>query len=423
MSLSSSDRQQILDIDLPIFIHILTPALPTPQLTIPHYRSIFMTKIQPSSRTTRPTLLRSELGLIVGLATTAVVWLAIPDWFADPAATPTRSAILFVGLFLVILWSAFSVVRHADCLAILLGEPLGTIILTIAVIGIEVTMISTVMLTGDANPELGRDTMFSVLMLVLNGLVGVTLVVGGMKHHESIFNLRGANAYLSMLIPLAVLGLVLPRYATSTDDASASVLISIFLIAICVCLYIVFLGVQTMWHRHFFTEAIDGDDEFGVVDEHDPPASIRSVPVHTILLIATMLPVVLLSKKLAILLDVGVSQLGAPVALAGLIVAVLVLTPEGVAAVRAAMNNRMQRGINICLGSAVATISLTVPAVIIIGFITGLNVQLGLDSLDILLLALTLLVSTVTFASGRTNVLQGTVHIVLFLAWVVLIFD
>jgi Ca2+:H+ antiporter len=265
--------------------------------------------------------------------------------------------------------------------------------------------------------------MFSVLMLVLNGLVGVTLVVGGMKHHESIFNLRGANAYLSMLIPLAVLGLVLPRYATSTDDASASVLISIFLIAICVCLYIVFLGVQTMWHRHFFTEAIDGDDEFGVVDEHDPPASIRSVPVHTILLIATMLPVVLLSKKLAILLDVGVSQLGAPVALAGLIVAVLVLTPEGVAAVRAAMNNRMQRGINICLGSAVATISLTVPAVIIIGFITGLNVQLGLDSLDILLLALTLLVSTVTFASGRTNVLQGTVHIVLFLAWVVLIFD
>ena len=382
-----------------------------------------MTPLPTAPSKPRPTLLRSELALLAGLITTVLTWFIIPDWFQDPGATPIRSTIVFVGLFIVILWSAFSVVRHADCLAILLGEPLGTIILTIAVIGIEVTMIATVMLTGDADPAIGRDTMFSVLMLVLNGLVGLTLVVGGLKHHEPMFNLRGASAYLSVLIPLAVLGLILPKFTTSTTDGSVSTLLSIFLIAMCVCLYGIFLGVQTMRHRHFFTQPSEGDDEPDVIDEHDPPASMRTVPVHAVLLVLTMLPVVLLAKKLAVLLDVGVVQLGAPTALAGLVVAILVLTPEGVAAIRSALSNHMQRGINLCLGSAVATIGLTIPAIIIVGFVTDLNVQLGLDQVGVLLLALTLLVSTVTFSGGRTNILQGAVHIMLFVAWIVLIFD
>jgi Ca2+:H+ antiporter len=321
----------------------------------------------------------------------------------------------------LILWSAFSVVRHADCLAVLLGEPLGTIILTLAVIGIEVTMISTVMLTGDANPALGRDTMFSVLMLVLNGLVAMTLLIGGLKHREPIFNFSGANAYLSVIIPLAVLGLVLPQFTTSTSDASASTTLSIFLIVMCVLLYGLFLGVQTMRHRHFFTQPTD--DTMDVVDTHHPPASMRTVPWHAVLLILTMVPVVLLSKKLAILLDVGIEQLGAPTALAGLVVAILVLTPEAVAAAKAAAANQLQRGVNICLGSALATIGLTIPAVILIGFATDMPVQLGLNRVDSLLLFLTLLVCTVTFSGSRTNILQGGVHAVIFLAWLVLMFD
>jgi Ca2+:H+ antiporter len=256
-------------------------------------------------------------------------------------------------------------------------------------------------------------------MLVLNGLVGLTLVVGGLKHHEPAINLRGANSYLSVLIPLAVLGLILPQYTTSTSDASASPLLSIFLIAMCVSLYGIFLGVQTMRHRHFFTQPVDGnedEDDLAMIDQHDPPATMRTVPFHAVLLVLTMLPVVLLAKKLAILLDIGVVQLGAPRALAGLVVALLVLTPEGVAAIRAALGNHMQRGVNICLGSAVATI-------IVVGFVTDLHIQLGLDQLDTLLLVLTLLVSTVTFAGERTNSLQGAVHIMLFIAWIVLIFD
>jgi len=365
--------------------------------------------------------LRAEAALLLGLVLVPVTWWVIPGWFDQPATSPARSILVFAGLFAVILWLAFSVVRHADCLAVLLGEPLGTIVLTLAVIGIEVTMIATLMLTGAGNADLGRDTMFSVLMLVLNGLVGVTLIVGGLKHREPAFNLRGANAYLSVIIPLAILGLVLPRYTTSTVDASASPLISVFLVTMCVMLYAVFLGVQTMRHRHFFTQP--DDDDLDVIDEHHVPAGLRTVPFHAVLLILTMIPVVLLAKALAVLMDAGVEQLGAPQQIAGLVVAILVLTPEGVSAIQAARANQLQRGINICLGSAVATIGLTIPAVVCVGWATGLTVQLGLSSLDQLLLFLTLLASTVTFAGGRTNILQGAVHVVLFAAWIVLIFD
>ena len=372
---------------------------------------------RPTAR--QATLLVAEFPLILGIALTLLFWLVFPNWFVAPEASPVRSSILFGGLFLSILWCAFSVVRHADCLAILLGEPLGTIILTLAVIGIEVTMIATVMLTGEANPELGRDTMFAVLMLVMNGLVGITLLVGGLRHHEQVFNFRGANAYLSVIIPLAVLGLILPRYSAATSDASASLLLSIFLIAMCVVLYVVFLGVQTLRHRKHFTQP-DAEDEDHA---HDVPGVLRSVPFHAVLLVATMVPVVLLSKKLAVLMDVGVETLNAPPAIAGVVVAVLVLTPEGVAAIRSAMHNQLQRGINICLGSALATIGLTIPAVILVGMITGLGVQLGLPRQEELLLMMTLLLSTVTFASGRTGILQGTVHLVVCLAWLTLIFD
>jgi Ca2+:H+ antiporter len=368
-----------------------------------------------------PPLWRSEAPLAVGCVLTLITMLLVPHWFIEPAANPVRSVFMFSLIFASILWSAFAVVRHADCLAILLGEPLGTIILTISVIGIEVTMISMVMLTGEPDPTLGRDTMFSVLMLVLNGMVGITLLVGGLHHREPMFNLRGASAYMSVIIPLAMLGLILPRYTKSTSDASASPLLATFLVVTCICLYGVFLGVQTMRHRSFFTQPSNQDSDASHL--HDPIPSMRTVPFHALLLLATMIPIVLLAKKLAILMEVGIDQMNAPPQLAGLAVAILVLTPEGVSALRAAQSNQLQRGVNICLGSALATIGLTIPAVLLIGSLAGMRVQLGLDQLDELLLMLTLLVSVVTFSSGRTNILQGVVHIVLFLAWLVLIFD
>jgi Ca2+:H+ antiporter len=320
------------------------------------------------------------------------------------------------------LWCAFGVVRHADHLAHALGEPYGTLILTLAVITIEVSLISAIMLTGSNDPTLARDTMFAVLMIVLNGMVGLVLLVGGIRHRQQHFNVAGANAFLAVTVPLAFFALVLPNFTTATPDASLSSAQAVFFAGVTVVLYCVFLAIQTIRHRRMF---VGPDIELAALGEHDEDPGEGGGPVayHAVLLIATMLPIVLLSKKLAVFVDYGVLQLEAPAALGGLIVATLVLTPEGLSALHAALANRLQRSVNICLGSALATISLTVPAVLAIGLLAGVHVELGLDPVETVLLAVTILVSMLTFAGGRTNILQGAVHLVLFFAYLMLIFD
>jgi Ca2+:H+ antiporter len=363
-------------------------------------------------------VLRSELALWVGGATTLLFLVFGERWLADLSRLPWY-AFLFVWLFAVMLWLAFGVVRHADCLTVLLGEPYGTLVLTLAVIGIEVTMVATVMLTGAENPSLAREAMFAVLMIVLNGMVGVTLLLGGLRHHEQTYNLQGASAYLGVIVPLAVLGLVLPRFTPSAPGGQASPLVAAFLILVCVGLYGVFLAIQTVRHSGYFKRPeAPGDGEEG---HH--AAAVRSLPYHAALLVLTMLPVVLLAKKLAILVDHAIEVGGAPSALGGFIVATLVLAPEGLGAVKAALANHLQRTVNIALGSALSTIGLTIPAVLAISLVTGATVELGLEPVQIVMLVLTLLVSVINFAGGRTNILQGAVHLILFLAYVVLIFD
>ncbi|REK13104.1 MAG: calcium:proton antiporter [Planctomycetota bacterium] len=339
------------------------------------------------------------------------------QWLKD-FSNPAWFAAIFAWLFAAMLWLAFSVVRHADALAVKLGEPYGTLILPLAVISIEVVMISAVMLTGGDNPTLARDTMFAVLMIVLNGMVGTTLLVGGLRHREQEYNLQGANAFLSVIIPVAGLGLILPRFTESTPDASPSTFLAVFLIVVSILLYGIFLAMQTTRHRDFFTQP--GDANGG----HDPHgAAPRSVGFHAVLLVLSMLPIVVLSKSMAKVIDHGIETAGAPAPLGGFLVAVLVLAPEGLGAVRAALSNQLQRTMNICLGSALATIGLTVPAVLTIGLITGKVVELGLGDVDLILLVLSLAVSVVTFSGVRTNVVQGAVHLVLFAAYVVAIFD
>ncbi|CAA0121851.1 Sodium-potassium/proton antiporter ChaA [BD1-7 clade bacterium] len=325
----------------------------------------------------------------------------------------------FIILFSVMLWCSFGVVRHADCLAIRLGEPYGTLILTLAVISIEVIMISAVMLTGADNPTLGRDMMFSVLMIVLNGLVGVSLLVGGMKHYEQDYNLQGVNTFLAVLIPLAVLGLILPNYTESTATGTFSVAQMVFLFVANIALYGAFLAIQTIRHSDYFQPlagAVEGGHDHGELE-------VKSTVYHAILLIAYMLPIIFLSKKLALIVDFSIDSIGAPAALGGLIVAVLVLAPEGLAAIRSAMEDNLQRSINICLGSAVATIGLTIPAILTISLILQKPIILGVSPVDRVLLVLTILVSVVNFASGRSNIIQGLVHIVLFFAYLMMIFD
>jgi Ca2+:H+ antiporter len=263
-------------------------------------------------------------------------------------------------------------------------------------------------------------------------MVGLALVLGGLRHREQHYNLQGAKAFLAVITPLAVLTLVLPVFTVSTKLPEFTPAQAIFIAAMTVALYGVFLLIQTVRHTDQFMQP--GSRTRAAIAAQDPLAhdetakghghhEVGSVPHHAVLLFLTMLPVVLLSKKLALFVDYGTETMRAPAALGGLVVATLVLAPEGLGALRAALGNQLQRSVNILLGSALATISLTVPAVLMIGLIIDREVQLGLDPVEMVLLILTLAVSTLTFTGGRTNVLQGAIHIVLFVAFVVLIFN
>ncbi len=368
-------------------------------------------------RPAAPSIFRSELALWFGAITTALFLAFGTGWLGD-LSNVAWTATMFAWLFAAMLWLSFSVVRHAESLGVQLGEPYGTLILTLSVISIEVIMISAVMLIGRDNPTLARETMFAVLMIVLNGMVGLTLLVGGLRHHEQEYNLQGANAFLSVIIPFAVLALILPRFTESTPDASPSTFLAVFLIVASVVLYGIFLTIQTTRHRAFFVQP----GETAKSDEHGE-STMRSVGFHAVLLVTCMVPIVLLAKSMATVINHGIETAGAPTALGGFLVAILVLAPEGLGAVRAALGNQMQRTMNICLGSALATIGLTIPAVLTIGLATGRVVELGLGNVDLILLSLSLAVCIVTFSGTRTNVVQGAVHLVLFAAYVVTIFD
>ena len=341
-------------------------------------------------------------------------------WLGDLGA-PLVATGLFLWLFGVIVWSAFGVVHEAEELAHMLGEPLGTLVLTLAIVIIEVVLVSAVMLSAKDAPTLGRDTMFAVLMIVLNGVVGLGLLIGGIRHHQQRYNLKGAAAFLSVIIPLTVIALIIPNFTSSTQDGSLTkvqaVAFSIFTIA----LYGVFLLIQTNRHKSFFVEA--EDEEARPSDKPKAAVSARAVSIHTALLIANILPIVLLSKSLATVLDHGIAALGAPSALGGVLIAGIVFTPEGISALKAVARNELQRAINLCLGAATSTVGLTVPAILAVGLLTDQKVVLGLAPTEMTLLAVTLILSTLTFSGTRTTVLEGAVHLVLFFVYLTLIFS
>jgi Ca2+:H+ antiporter len=377
----------------------------------------------PPKALTITSFFRAELPLWFSTATALLFVLFGPQWVSG-LANVAWLVLVFVWLFATILWSAFAVVRHADCLAIRLGEPYGTLILTFSVISIEIMMIAAVMITGVDKPALARDTMFSVLMIVLNGMIGVSLLLGALRYREQQYNLQGANAFLAVIVPLAIVGLILPNYTQASAGPTFSSAQSVSLVIMTIGIYAVFLSIQTVRHRSAFIEPVNASstNDLARVRNH-VKLSPRSVPYHAVLLLCYLVPVVALSKKLATPIDLGITVLGAPPALGGFIVAVLVLSPEGLGAIHAALENQLQRAVNIFLGSALATISLTIPAVLVIGLVTGEPVILGLEPEEVVMLVATLLVSVVTFGSGRTNVLLGAVHLLLFFTYFMLIFD
>lgn len=367
-------------------------------------------------------LVREEWPLVISLLTTALFFTFGSNWLAD-LSNSTWVIFLLVWLFVVILLSAFAIVRHAESLATILGEPFGTLILTLSVIGVEVLMISAVMLTGEGKPTIARDTMFSVVMILLGGMTGASLLLGGLKHHEQTYNLQGANAFLALIIPLAVLGLVLPTFTVSVAEPAFSPFQSVFMGLMAIAIYGVFLAVQTKRHRDFFidpdTDVSNPEDDVHLYDDHE----VHSTGYHAVLLICYILPLVVLAKQFAVPLEHTTKALNAPPVLSGFIVAILILAPEAITAVRAAARNHLQRSVNILLGSVLATIGLTIPAVLCIGLITGTKVHLGLSSVDAILLLLLLALSMLTFSNYRTNALLGAIHLVVFLAYLMLMFE
>jgi Ca2+:H+ antiporter len=367
----------------------------------------------------KPESLRREWPLLLAVLALVLAWLG-KGWLESALNQPATLVALLVVFCGVILAAALAIVRHAEVLAHQLGEPAGTLLLTLAITGLEVLMVAFVMSTGAEKPAFARDTMFAVVMLVLNGFLGLALLLGGLRHREQVYNLQSAITFLVMILPLTVLGLVLPDFTSSTPGPTLSRFQMTFLSTMSVGIYAVFLFVQNWRHRGYFVTPEEAAD---AKVENLAYQSGRTPVFHAAMLGLYAAPVVLLAKQMASPLDALVLRLGAPPALGGLIVASLVLTPESIAAIRAAVANRLQRSVNILLGSVLASIGLTIPLVVGVSLATGRELVLGLPAADAVLLILTLLTSMLTFSLPRTNLLLGCVHLLLFGAYLMLMFE
>lgn len=325
----------------------------------------------------------------------------------SPTAVPT-----LILAAIVLGACVFASVHHAEIIAIRVGEPFGSIVLALAITVIEVALIVSIMVSAMSGGDtLARDTVFATVMLVLNGIVGLCLLLGGARHHEQTFKTDAAAAALSVLGTLAVITLVLPNYtiATTGPTFAPSQLIMIGIVSI--ILYGVFLFVQTIRHRDYFLAEVEGPE-----GAHDPEVipSQRTALASLALLCMALAAVVLLAKVLSPALEQAVAHAGLPKAFVGVVIAAIVLLPEGISAVKAASLNRLQTSLNLALGSAMATIGLTIPIVAVVSLSMGRPITLGLAASETVLLMLSLFISTVTLAIGRTTILQGAVHLVIF---------
>jgi Ca2+:H+ antiporter len=331
--------------------------------------------------------------------------------------TPSAAGLVFAVLLLVILFgTVFAAVHHAEVIAQKIGEPYGTLLLTLAVTVIEVALIATIMLGEKPVPALARDTVFAVVMIVCNGLVGICILIGGLRYREQDVQVSGSSLYLSVLFVMATITLIMPNYTLTTPGPSYSAAQLGFVSVVTLILYGVFLYTQTIRHRDYFISDAAGDADDGA------HLSSRMLAMSMALLLVSLLAVVLLAKKFSLVVDAGTAMIGAPPAFAGMLVALLILLPESVAAISAARKNDLQKSINLALGSSLATIGLTIPAVAVAAYALDKQLVLGLDAQAMVLLLLTFILSMLTFGTGRTNILFGLVHLVVFAVFVFLVF-
>jgi Ca2+:H+ antiporter len=308
-------------------------------------------------------------------------------------------------------------VHHAEVVAHRVGEPFGTLVLAVAVTVIEAALIlSMLVIAGPSGAELPRDTIYAALMIILNGVVGVCLLVGGLRHGLQSFRVEGANSGLAALFPLATLSLVLPNFTTTTPSGTYSRAQLAFAALASLTLWAVFVFIQTVRHRDYFLPESDPTDP----ERHAEPPTRGQAQASLALLIISLGSVVGLAKVLSPAIEHGVAALGAPRAVIGITIAMLVLLPETWAAVRAARADRLQTSMNLAIGSALASIGLTIPVVAAASLLLDIPLVLGIGPTDLVMLALTFVVSAVTLGTGRTHIMQGAVHLVMFLAFLFL---
>lgn len=353
-----------------------------------------------------------------------------PAWtWATPAAAAVLLALKFahivpgeapivLGLAAIMLGAVvFAAVHHAEILAVKLGEPFGSILLAVAVTMIEVGLIASIMLSGAEGGEaVARDTVFAAVMIVLNGVIGLCLLLGGRRHGEQSFQLKGASAALAVLGTLAGITLILPNFTLTVSGPSYSAVQVLTIGFLSLVLWGAFVFTQTIKHRAYFLDPASAD---GANDPIERPTD-RVAFVSLALLALSLTAVILLAKTLSRPLDQAVAAAGLPQAFVGVIIAAIVLLPEGIAAAKSARNNRLQNSINLAVGSAIASIGLTVPVVAALSVGMGMTLVLGVSAANMALLVLTLFVSTLTLGTGRTTTLQGIIHLVIFVTFLLI---
>ncbi|MGH7121145.1 MAG: calcium:proton antiporter [Acetobacteraceae bacterium] len=344
-----------------------------------------------------------------------IIWPAL-GVVAAMAIGKVGFGLVALVLAVVLLGNVISAVHHAEMVALRVGEPFGALVLALAVTVIEVGLIVTIMLGGKPNPELMRDSLLAVVMLVVHGVAGLCIVVSALHQHEAEFRVEGAQAFLAVLIPMAILVMVVPNYAVSAPGPYYSPMQLGFVSVVCLVLYAAFLFIQTGWHRAYFLPGGEAD-----ATHHDRP-SLETTLASAGLLLVALLSVVWLAKNLTPALEAGVAAASAPVAVVGVIVAVIVLLPETIAAVRSAARKRLQSSLNLALGSGVASIGLTVPVVALVSYWIGQPLEIGISTSSSVLMGLGFLVAIITYGTGRTNILAGIVHLVLLATFVFMIF-
>lgn len=344
----------------------------------------------------------------------------------------TTAVVLFMVLLTTILTASFGVVKEADELAHKLGEPFGTLILTLSIVAIEVVLIAAVMLGPAESPTIGKDSIFSVMMIIMNLVVGLCILLGSSKHQEQEYNAQGTLTYFSMIVILGGASLLLPNFIKGSGDGSFTTVQALFISTIIILVYVAFLRYQLKGYHHLYIQPMAGTLEIKypkqklnsqLDQDHTNLDNKKQIWIRSILLLLMILPIVLLSHQMAIVVDYGIETIQLPLALGGILIAIIVFTPESITAVKAAINNEFQRSINLCHGAFVSTVGLTVPAVLLVGLLKGKLVLFGLSDTETVLFVMTLLLSLISFLGKRTTPILGVIHLALFAIYMLLVFN